>query len=228
MDDARSGRKAQLFEVGAFLFLIVPSMCLSFLMVRTGNLGFVITAVATIFRDLALVGLIAFFLWRNREAAGQIGWSFRGVERECLIGVLLFGPVLFASVWLDRVLLALGFSGPATKTPSFLAARGPAQFVLAVALVLVVASTEEIIFRGYVILRLKAVTRSTAAAVVLSSIIFSLGHGYEGTAGVVTVGFMGLAFAMIYVWRRTLTAPILMHFLQDCLTIVVLPLLRAK
>ncbi len=84
---------------------------------------------------------------------------------------------------------------------------------------------EEIIFRGYLIHRLSAVTRRPAVAALLSGIIFSLGHGYEGTTGVITVGVMGLALAFVYLWRRTLLAPIVMHFLQDFGAIVLLPLL---
>jgi membrane protease YdiL (CAAX protease family) len=80
------------------------------------------------------------------------------------------------------------------------------------------------IFRGYLILRLKAITASPAAAALLSDGIFSLGHGYEGSAGVVTVGFMGLVFALVYMWRESLVAPIVMHFLQDFIVIVLLPL----
>lgn len=60
---------------------------------------------------------------------------------------------------------------------------------------------------------------------ILSSIIFSLGHGYEGTAGVVTVGFMGLFFALVYLSRKSLVAPIVLHFLQDFTGIVLIPLL---
>ena len=224
----RVDTKEQLVEVLVFLFLIVPSMCLSFLAVRTGNLGFVVTAVATILRDLALVGLVAFFLWRNGEGADRIGWNLGRGFQDVVSGCFLFLPLLFASNSLDRFLLSVGFSAPATATPKFLRARGPAEFALAFVLVVVVAIAEEVIFRGYLILRLKAVTQSTAAAVVLSSVIFSLGHGYEGTAGVLTVGFMGLMFALVYVWRRSLVAPIFMHFLQDSLTIVVIPILRAK
>ena len=95
-------------------------------------------------------------------------------------------------------------------------------------LVIVVAIAEETMFRGYLILRLKAVTASPAAAVVLSAVIFALGHGYEGTAGVVTVGVMGLVFALIYLWRKSLIAPIVMHFLQDFISIILLPVLGIK
>jgi uncharacterized protein len=99
---------------------------------------------------------------------------------------------------------------------------------LAAVLVAVVAVAEETIFRGYLMLRFQALLRGSAQAVLLSSVIFSLGHGYEGSAGLVTVGVMGAVFAVIYLWRRSLVAPIVMHFLQDFLSIVLAPLLGMK
>ena len=69
---------------------------------------------------------------------------------------------------------------------------------LAVILVTVVAVAEETIFRGYLLLRLLPLLRSTAASVLLSSAIFAVGHGYEGSAGLVTIGLMGIAFALVY------------------------------
>ena len=220
-------KRERLFELAVFLFLIVPSMCLSFLVVRQGDLGFVITAIATILRDLALVSLIVFFLWRNGEGKDRIGWRFRGWQ-DALLGVLLFVLVFLAAGYLDQLLRAAGFSEPATPLPKALTAQGPAEYLLAVLLVAVVAFAEEVIFRGYMILRLTEVTGSSIAAILLSSVIFALGHGYEGTAGVVTVGFLGLAFAIVYVWTDSLAAPIVMHFLQDFIGIVALPLIKHK
>jgi membrane protease YdiL (CAAX protease family) len=225
---AGSRRRERLFEMLAFLSLIVPSMCLSFLMVRQVSLGFVVTAVATISRDLGLATLIAFFLWRNAETKDRIGLHLHGGLKNVILGAALFVVVLLASLYLEQWLHAAGFSTRSAPTPAFLTARGSAEFVLAILLVGVVALTEEIIFRGYLILRLKTVTGSSVLAVALSSVIFCLGHGYEGTAGVVTVGFTGLAYALVYVWTESLTAPIVMHFLQDIVGIVVLPILRHK
>ena len=81
--------------------------------------------------------------------------------------------------------------------------------LLAFILVTVVAVAEETIFRGYLILRFRAVTGRTSAAVLLSSIVFSLGHGYEGMAGVISVfslGWFWLWFACgARVWSRRLS-----------------------
>jgi len=224
----QAARKEQAVEVAVFLFLIVPSMVLSLFVVRRGNLSFVLTAVASLFRDLGLVSLILFFLWRNGENVERIGWSFRRTGREAALGAALFIPFVTGAALLERGLLRLGLSRPATPTPSFLAASGGAEFLLAAVLVAVVAVTEETIFRGYLLLRFQTLLRSPALAVLLSSVIFSLGHGYEGSAGLVTVGVMGAVFAVIYLWRRSLVAPIVMHFLQDFLSIVLLPWLGVK
>jgi membrane protease YdiL (CAAX protease family) len=221
-------RRVQLIEVAVFLFLIVPSMALSFLVVKQGNLSFVLTAVATILRDLGLVSLILFFLWRNGEPIDLIGWTSRKIREEIALGLWLFIPLFYGMVVLEQTLRASGLSVPSTPLPTFLAIKGMAQSLLASLLVIVVAAAEETIFRGYLILRLQAVFASPAAAVVLSAAIFALGHGYEGSAGVVTVGAMGLVFALVYLWRQSLVAPMVMHFLQDFIGIVLLPMLGMK
>jgi len=220
--------KEQAIEVAVFLFLIVPSLVLSLFAVRHGNLSFVVLAVATILRDLGLVGLILFFLWRNGESVERIGWSLQRAGREAALGVALFIPFVFGAALLEWGLLRVGLSRPTTPLPSFLKANSGSEFLLATVLVAVVALAEETIFRGYLMLRFQAVLGGPARAALLSSVIFSLGHGYEGSAGLVTVGVMGAVFAVIYLWRRTLVAPVVIHFLQDFLSIVLLPLLGVK
>jgi membrane protease YdiL (CAAX protease family) len=228
MQERRFGRIEQRFELAIFLLLIVPSMALSFFAIKEGSVSFALTAVATISRDIGLVALILFFLWRNREQISQIGWTSARVWREIGIGVLLFAPIFYGAAYLERALQALGFSVPATPLPSSLQASGAADYILAIFLVLVVAISEETIFRGYLMLRLRAFRPSNAVAILVSSAIFMLGHGYEGAAGVLTVFAMGMAYAAIYAWRKSLVASMTIHFLQDLTVIVLLPLFTAK
>jgi membrane protease YdiL (CAAX protease family) len=215
----------QLAEVSVFLFLIVPSMALSFFAVKQGSLSFVLVAFSAIVRDLALVSLILFFIWRNKEPVSRIGWTFKNSGREIALGIVLFVPFSFAMGLFENGLRSVGFSVPSTPLPSFLAARGTAEFLLAVVLVVIVALAEETIFRGYLILRFRGVVANSTVAVLLSAAIFSVGHGYEGSAGVVTVAVMGAIFALVYLWRQSLVAPIVMHFFQDFIGIVLMPLL---
>lgn len=227
-DRKRSSRfsvKGRLFEILVFLSLILPSLIFSFFAINQGTVSFIVTAVSTILRDLGLVALILFFLWRNREKLTQIGWTLEGAWKEVLIGLLFFAPVFFGTSYLDNFLQSIGLSAPAQPLPGGLTAVGPGEMVLAFFLVVIVAISEETIFRGYQILRYNGITNSLAFSVLLSAFVFSLGHGYEGSSGVVTVGVLGLIYAGIYVWRGSLVAPMVLHFLQDLLAIVLLPLL---
>lgn len=217
----RSTRREAALEVSVFLFLIVPSMILSFFVTRQGKVSFAFVAVSTILRDLALVSLILFFIWRNGEPVGALGWRTRQLGRNILFGFLLYPPLLYVIGLLERLLRAAGLPPAPVPGPSLFDIQGQWEVALAVLLVLVVAISEETIFRGYLILRLRAATGSVAAAVVLSSIIFALGHGYEGSLGVITIGVMGFLFALVYLWRGSLIVPIILHFLQDFIAIVV-------
>jgi membrane protease YdiL (CAAX protease family) len=223
INDKHSGELSELIEVSVFLFLIVPSMVLSFFVIKQGSMSFVLVAFATILRDLALVSLILFFIWHNGESMDGLGWTSRNARKEMVLGIGLYIPLFLVVGLLESALRMAGLSFPSTPLPSFMTAKGLGESLLAVVLVAVVALTEETIFRGYLILRLKSITSSPVAAALLSAAIFSLGHGYEGSAGVVTVGVMGLIFAFVYMWRQSLVAPIMMHFLQDFIGIVLLP-----
>jgi membrane protease YdiL (CAAX protease family) len=219
-------RKIQFFELMVFMLLFVPSIVLSYFTVEESEEGFIYAATATIVHNCSLVGLILFFLWRNREAVSLIGWTKSGWLKEAGLGVVLFLPFTVVSTLFEELVLDLGLHSPSESLPSFLAAQGPYQFVLATVLVVIVAISEETIYRGYLILRLRPLVRSNWISAVISSGIFSLGHGYEGSAGVATVAVMGFMFAGIFIWRKSLTAPIVMHFLQDLIGIVLAPLLE--
>lgn len=221
------GRKVQLIEVLVFLFLIVPSMGASFIILHQPGLRFVGVAVSSILSDLALVSLVLYFVWRNGETVRRIGWTRRHLWREIGWGLALFVPVVAGANLLESALHSAGLSAP-SKLPSFLTATGPAKVLLALLLVTVVALAEETIFRGYLILRFKAVTGRPAAAVLLSAAIFSLGHGYEGTAGVISIFYLGVVLAVVYLWRQSLVAPMVIHFLTDFTSIVLVSLLQGK
>lgn len=220
-------RKEVVLEVCVFLFLIVPSMVLSLFAGGGQNrINFVLLATSTIFRDLALVSLILFFAWRDREPVSRLGLRAKDLDSNILLGLALYIPFLFAISLVTQLLDALGLSPASEPSPSFFHVAGRWEFALAIVLVIVVAISEETIFRGYLTARLQTATRSAPAAVLLSATIFALGHGYEGSLGVVTVGVMGLVFNLIYLWRKSLVAPIVLHFLQDFIAIVLVPYLQ--
>lgn len=221
---AAAQRRVYAIEVAVFLALILPSLVLGAVLGMPTAITFSITAVSTIARDIGLVAVALYFVWRGGESLQRIGWKWdrSALGKEALIGLVLFFPALLATSALGSALSRLGLTAPST-TPAFLQPQGAAQTALAIVLVIVVAVAEETIFRGYLLLRLGAVARSPAAAVILSSALFGLGHGYEGSAGMISITALGAIYALVYLWRGNLTAPIVMHFMQDFLGIILLP-----
>ena len=220
--------REQLFEVLTFCFLIVPGLAFSFTAGPAVKENFLLGVSGVVLSDLALVTLVCFFLWHNRERFSRIGWVSKGYVQEIILGVLLYIPLIYGLSYLESWLKSLGMSFPKGHIPSFLEPASTMQQIVAAVMVLVVAISEETIFRGYLILRFRAITGSAVAAVVISSVIFSIGHGYEGVGGVVIVGVMGAVFAVVYLWRKSLIAPIVMHFMQDFIAIVLLPFMANK
>ena len=220
--------REQLFEVLTFCFLIVPSLAFSFTAGASLKENFLLGVLGVVLSDLALVTLVCFFLWHNGEKFERIGWISKGYGKEIILGVALFFPLIYGLSFVEEWLQSAGLAFPKGHIPSFLEPTDTYQQIVATVMVLVVAVSEETVFRGYLMLRFKSITRSPVAAVAISSIIFSIGHGYEGVGGVIIVGIMGVAFAVIYLWRKSLVAPIVMHFMQDFLAIVLLPLITQK
>jgi membrane protease YdiL (CAAX protease family) len=224
----------QLVELGVFLLFIFPSTAISFYMYffhTQGGRGlgnFRSYAISCMCSDFALVALIFFFLWRNGEPFRSMGWNFRNGGRDIRLGCLL-------SLCIPLPILLLVILGTKAGQPvhlknlALLAAQVEAQgaYFLAFLFVIVTALAEEIIFRGYLILRLKAITASPGLAVIISAVIFGMGHAWKGAAGAIGSGLVGVFFGLVYLRRRSLVAPITMHFLAD-IGIVLIPLFGIK
>lgn len=219
-------RKRRALELGVVLLLIGPSFALSYFVTNSGSPRFWLITASTILRDLGLLALLAYFVWVNGERLLDLGWRRDRAWVDALLGLALFAPLTISASTLQRALEWIGVPGPPASQQNLLEVSDLPEAVVGVLLVLVIAVTEETLFRGYLIRRFGALSSSVSVAVVASTLVFSLGHGYEGVSGMITVAYMGATFAVIYLWRRSLVAPATMHFAQDFLAIVLIPLLR--
>jgi len=216
-------KKMHLFEVSVFLFLLVPSMVLSSSALDPDSVSFLTVAWSAIIQDLALLSLILYFVWRNGEGFHSLGWTLRKAGRELFVGIVLILPVIYGIGLLEKALKQVGFS-ILKSPPSYLTPSGTSEFLLAFLFLVVVAVAEETIFRGYFILRFKSLLGSPAAALLFSSVLFSIGHGYQKAGGVIAVGILGLVIGLVYLWRGSLVAPITIHFFQNFIGVILVPL----
>ena len=84
-------------------------------------------------------------------------------------------------------------------------------------LIIIGASCEEIMFRGFAITYLRRLVRSPWFAVVLSTAAFAYMHGglRQGFDELVSRFVIGLMLAGVYLWRGSLFPAILAHYLID-------------
>jgi membrane protease YdiL (CAAX protease family) len=82
------------------------------------------------------------------------------------------------------------------------------------------ALSEEIAFRGYVITRLKNLSGSYWIGAILSSVAFSMGHLYQGFAGVLLTFIYGMLFSGLFIAKKSVFPCIIAHFLQDSMILV--------
>ncbi|MFI5103334.1 MAG: CPBP family intramembrane glutamic endopeptidase [Terriglobales bacterium] len=77
---------------------------------------------------------------------------------------------------------------------------------------------EEIIFRGYLQRQFAALGQSVWAGIVLSAVVFGLGHGYQGNRMMIVIGVYGALFGILVYLRKSLRPGMMAHGFQDAFT----------
>jgi membrane protease YdiL (CAAX protease family) len=164
----------------------------------------------------ALMMLIA------RSKPASIGWTTRGLPLNVGLGIVAT-IVIYVGV-----LLPLGIAFPqlaeqTEATQKAIEQTFPPIGLGGTALLLTfVALWEEVIFRGFVMTRLQAILHRWWLTIPVASIIFGAIHGYEGPLAMIMISLLALAMSGLFVWRRSLVAPMVLHWLHNMVTLVIL------
>ena len=80
---------------------------------------------------------------------------------------------------------------------------------------------EEVAFRGYLMTRIRLLTKSNSWIIptIISSLVFGVCHSYQGIAGFILISIYGLLFSLLYIRTRSLWPCIIAHFFQDVMYI---------
>jgi membrane protease YdiL (CAAX protease family) len=170
----------------------------------------------------ALVALGAASLWLRREGVRDVGLvRVPPVGRTVVLGLVAGVSYQALSLYIIEPALAR-LTGRLPDVRVFAALEGDVRFFLfSLALAWILAGFgEEFVYRGYLMNRLAQLLGGYryrwVVALVITSVVFSLGHGYQGLSGVITTGLTGLFFGILYLaCGRNLWVPILAHGALD-------------
>jgi uncharacterized protein len=175
----------------------------------------------SVYRLILLLLLASQSLWVRRLSWRDVGLRRPTALRYTVLQAIVAASVILAAVRIVIVPCAVWLAG----VPVDLSALGEPGDARALWISLGQAWTlaafgEEMVFRGYLIRRVSDLVGDTPAgraiALVISSGLFGLAHGYQGWAGVIAAGTIGGLLAMVYfASRRNLWAVILCHALVD-------------
>jgi membrane protease YdiL (CAAX protease family) len=165
---------------------------------------------------LLVAATLAFVVLIEKRPLSSIGWRKPGIV-DALIGVA-FAVAIVAGLAALYLVILPALHLDETQAIDKLAAAP--MWWLAISVVRAGVS-EEVLFRGYPIERLKELTGSNAIAVVLPLVLFSLAHvGPWGWTHLIVAGFGGAMFTVLYVWRRNLWVNIVAHVLVDAVGVL--------
>ncbi len=169
-----------------------------------------------------------------------VEWSIVAILAAIAFGWQQLSPRLFrlrGLGWLDLLFTfgalaaALVLSGVISRlvtAPKFdLHRMASVPFSVRVGLVLTAGICEEFIFRGFVLEELGMLTGSRWLGAFLSLAIFSIGHAgvYGFSSALLIPASVGLVLTLLYMFRKSLPACILMHAAMDALVLLAIPAL---
>jgi|GEM_PF-1658127 len=174
---------------------------------------------ALVLRATALTAAIAAIVRYRRQSAGSLGLTGRSLLLNIGLGIaatLVIYAVIFAGVLLIMV-FAPALAEQLQKNPENLRRMIPRMHPLEFfAVATLVAFYEELIFRGFLMTRLRRWCGSWTLAVVISSVLFTALHMLEQEpASMIFVGVLALILSVVTIWRRSLVPAIIAHLLFD-------------
>ena len=166
--------------------------------------------------DVAVILVLFAVAGRPVEGLVRLDWLPQGWWTGAAWGVVLLACALLIA---QVVAIRGNETGLSTARKQMTSVEGvlphtPGELKLFLALSLAAGVGEEIVFRGYLLAYFDGLVGPTGA-VLASTLLFGWGHLYQGAAGIVRTGIVGLLYAGAYVVTGSLLAPMLLHVVMD-------------
>ncbi|ACL02272.1 CPBP family intramembrane glutamic endopeptidase [Desulfatibacillum aliphaticivorans] len=187
------------------------------------------------FAGNTLIGLIwatipvLYIMWRSPYSFRDFGLDRFRFPRDVGEGILsviaMWGSLFIVLFVVMMFVMALGFQPPnAEGSPIMKLITGPSgwpEYVLMVVLALGVGFSEELVMRGYLMTKLQMIKDNAWFCIIVSSLIFGVGHIYQGLWAVLGTALIGAAFGTIFWFRRRIWPLAVAHALHDIMALSV-------
>jgi membrane protease YdiL (CAAX protease family) len=193
------------------------------LLVSRGWLGFPATGrvadlnawqlmVLVLAQNLLAVLSIILFLRLEGRSLSYLGFGRGSLRRELGLGLLLFPPILVLAVGAEMAILRFLPALHDVEVNPFLALlEGPGSLAALLAGSVLGGGLGEETVRAFVLRRFQTHLGSLWVGLVVWSLVFGALHLEQGMDKALVVGLLGFAFGLLFVWRRSPVAAMVVH-----------------
>lgn len=168
-----------------------------------------------------LLGLIALFLRAHGEHLGEIFLGGRSFRAELRAGLpLTLGAFLIAASVLVVVQQVAPGLHTVDRNPMQDLIRTPLQVAMFAVLAVVAGGVREELQRAFLIYRFEGWLGGRTVGVITTSAAFGAGHLLQGVDAALAIGLIGALWAVTYLLRRSVVAPLVSHSCFNLLQIV--------
>ena len=177
-----------------------------------GQLSLPFVLILSVADTVLLIALMVALTRAHGDSVSTLWLGHRAVRWEALFGVLII-PVVFLMVvvLLNLLRLAAPWLHNVPTNPLEQLARTPGQAAMFAGVAILAGGVREELQRAFLLQRFERHLGGAAVGVVVLSIGFGLGHIVQGWDAVVTTGLLGAFWALMYLRRRSIVAPLVSH-----------------
>ena len=178
----------------------------------SGQLSFQFVLILSVADTVVLVGLMAALTRAHGDSVAALWLGPRPVRREFLLGALLV-PVTFllVVVLLNVLRLAAPWLHNVPTNPLEQLAGTPGRAAIFAVVAILAGGVREELQRAFLLQRFERHLGGATVGVIVLSAGFGLGHLVQGWDAVVTTGVLGAFWAVMYLRRRSIVAPLVSH-----------------
>jgi len=175
---------------------------------------------------LSTVGV--FGISTMKTVSGEISWLAAGSRGAAIMKGITAGmliAILLPAVLALRSEKIRAKAGKAAKRLAFLLPSTREERAWWWAVCITAGICEEIVYRGFLLHYFHALPfhLSLTWALVVSSLIFGIGHLYQSVGGGVQTAVIGFVFGVMFVMTGSLAIPIVVHAVMDLRVLAMLP-----
>ena len=183
------------------------------------RLGFV--AALMLLDTVSLIGLIGLFMMVRGDRPRDLFLGTRAVMTEARAGLPMIALAFaLAAATLLSIRLLMPWLHNVTTNPLQQLLRTPADAGLLALIVVVAGGVREEVQRAFLLNRFERWLGGPTVGVVVTSLAFGAGHVIQGADAAIATGVLGAFWAVVYLRRRSIIAPVVSHAGFDLLQVL--------